>query len=115
MKDVSTKIFVPIYYGELHIVIADDFTKWHNLDKSVNDYKALSTCINEKDSHWAIFIHPEYLDDHGLIAHEALHIVGYIFACIKCKMDLDNDEPQCYLLAWVVGEVYKAICKYRKS
>lgn len=107
------KTKIPIYYGEFHMIIEDDFTKHGRLDKSVNEYKALSTSVG--GSKWAIFIHPLYIDDHSLIAHEALHIVGYIFSSIKCKMDLDNDEPQCYLLGWVVDEVYKAIAKYQKK
>lgn len=107
------KVKIPLYYGELHVIIADDFTKHAKLDKSVNDYKAISTCVDDRYSHWAIFINPLYIDDHSLIAHEALHIVGYVFSSIKCKMDLDNDEPQCYLLAWVVNQVYGAVNKYK--
>lgn len=104
---------IPIYYGELHVVITEDFTKYGCFNKSVNDYKAIATCVNEGKSHWSIFINPKYIDEHSVIAHESLHVVGYIFASIKCKMDLDNDEPQCYLLGWVVDEVYKAISKYK--
>lgn len=106
---------IPIYYGHLHVIIAGDFTKHGKFLPSVNDYKAISTCMNEDESYWGIYIHPQYIDDHGTIAHEALHIVGYIFNSIKCKMDLDNDEPQCYLLGWVVDEVYKAIDKFKKK
>lgn len=106
------KAKVPIYYGELHVIISDDFTKHGRFDKSVNDYKAIATTIGE--SKWGIFINPKHINEHSVIAHEALHIVGYIFESIKCKMDLDNDEPQCYLLGWVVEQTYKAIKKYNK-
>ncbi len=106
---------IPIYYGELHIIIADDFTKHGNFKECVNEYPAFSTPIDKDNWIYGIFINPKRIDDHSLIAHEALHIVGYIFASIKAKMDVDNDEPQCYLLGWVVDEVYKAIKKYKKN
>lgn len=108
------RVKVPLYYGELRVIIADDFTKYGNFNNSVNDYPAISTIINDKKCHWGVFINPNSIDDRGLIAHEALHIVGYVFQTIKAKMDIDNDEPQCYLLGWVVDEIYKAVEKYKK-
>ncbi len=112
---MTHKVKIPIYYGHLHVIIADDFTKHGNYKKSINEYPAFSNIVDKKNWHYGIFIKPNRIDDHSLIAHEALHIVGYIFNSIKCKMDIDNDEPQCYLLGWVVDEVYKAIDKFKKK
>jgi hypothetical protein len=43
----------------------------------------------------------------GIIAHESLHIASDIFNSISADMDLNNQEPQCYLLEWVVEQCHK--------
>lgn len=42
----------------------------------------------------------------GVIAHEAKHLVNKIFIDICCELDRYNDEPECYLLGWVVDEIH---------
>ena len=41
------------------------------------------------------------------IAHEADHIVSFIFKRVGIKLDLDNDEPHAYLLGYIVEQIYK--------
>lgn len=43
----------------------------------------------------------------GIIAHEAKHIVNYIFTDMGYKLDNDNDEMECYFLEWVVNQLHK--------
>ncbi len=40
----------------------------------------------------------------SVIAHESKHIVNMIFKDRMISLDLDNDEPECYLLEWIVGQ-----------
>lgn len=45
--------------------------------------------------------------NHGQIAHECKHLVNRVFSVCGIKLDVENDEPECYFLTWVVNEVYK--------
>lgn len=47
----------------------------------------------------------------GDIAHECKHLVNEIIIDFGGKLDLNNDETECYLLQWVVDEIYE---KYEK-
>ena len=52
----------------------------------------------------------------GLIAHEACHVVNAVFKSKGVELDLEQDEPQAYLLGWVVDEIHKVWkLKYRKQ
>lgn len=43
----------------------------------------------------------------GEIAHECKHLVNEIIIDFGGKLDLNNDETECYLLMWVIDEIYK--------
>lgn len=45
----------------------------------------------------------------GVVAHEAAHVVNMIFDDHLIKLDINNDEPQCYLLEWVVNQIHQNI------
>lgn len=45
----------------------------------------------------------------GIIAHEAKHLVNQVFTSINCRLDAFNDEPECYLLGWVVDMLHAFI------
>jgi len=42
----------------------------------------------------------------GIIAHESLHLVGLIYEDIHAILEIENDEPQCYLIEWIVNQCY---------
>lgn len=50
----------------------------------------------------------------GIIAHEAKHLVNNIFIHIQCELNLFNDEPECYLLGYVV-DILHAFINNRKN
>lgn len=45
----------------------------------------------------------------GIIAHESKHIVNHIFEDVCQRLDLYNDEAECYLLGWVVDRIHEFI------
>lgn len=48
----------------------------------------------------------------GIIAHESKHLTNNIFIDINHRLDLWNDEPECYLLQWIVDTVHDFINKH---
>ena len=45
----------------------------------------------------------------GIIVHEAKHLVNAIFIMIGHDLDPYNDEPECYLLSWVVNRIHEML------
>lgn len=50
----------------------------------------------------------------GLIAHEAVHVVNYIFKSKGVDLDLENDEPQAYLEGAIVDMIHSVLHEYKK-
>lgn len=46
----------------------------------------------------------------GLIAHEALHLMNEIFLDVcHYTFDRNNDEPEAYLISWIVNRVHELL------
>ena len=105
------KIKVPIYGGAFVIYVTDDLKK---VEKKFNLIKNddldgftfkigcnyhIATTKNLKTS---------------VIAHESVHIKNMIFKDSYIKPDVDNDEPEAYLLEWIVEQYYKFINELNK-
>ncbi len=48
-----------------------------------------------------------------IVAHEAVHILNMIYTYSGVDHDPENDEPQAYLMGWIVGEIYR-VSKLKK-
>jgi hypothetical protein len=126
---ISKAITVNPYVTEVYFIkgstaeLAKDikrFNKKHKVNFPIDDYSgnteeylvdgyhivvvAINTEINQN---------PEYLVD--TLAHEAVHATNLIFKHGNIKLDVNNDEPQAYLLGWFVGELYKFITKQTRK
>ncbi|WP_347216529.1 hypothetical protein [Chryseobacterium sp.] len=104
---------VPLYFQFLNIVVTENFTE--SLDKLKLTYDK-SDPVNKWESfvgfeYGKIWIFVRSKTDVSVIAHEAVHIVNYVFKQAHISLDLDNDEPQAYLMGWVVDKIIKAIGK----
>lgn len=55
----------------------------------------------------------------GVFVHECGHAVSETFKSLGIKKDINNDEPEQYLLSWIFNEGYEKLGlynkKYRKS
>lgn len=49
------------------------------------------------------FCDKKYMADYSIVAHEALHATLFILGYIGSEITVDNSEPACYLLQWVVS------------
>lgn len=50
----------------------------------------------------------------GIVAHESKHLVNFIYHEIGMDLCILNDEPEAYLLGWIVDEVHDFLNKERK-
>lgn len=111
------KVSVPLYFGHLHIAIAEDLgdaVRGLGIGRSTDPpafdcFGAITTERTDKNgiTHWYALFTPK--QKAGVIAHEAKHIVNFIFLSRGLQLDPVHDEHECYLLGWVVQQIYDAI------
>lgn len=112
MKIIKRKI--PLYSNLIiTIVYTEDFNKYADkinmqYDVPVDSFKA--AVVELELGCPTIMINPKDYT-HGIVAHECKHAVNRIFSYIKVKLDTENDEPECYLLTWIVDQVYNNMPK----
>lgn len=99
-------ITVPLYKQKITVIVTENLNKALKKEKipfnfDANLYGAL-TYTENTDSIY-LFVGKDI--DVSLIAHEAVHIVNEIFKRVRIVPDLDSDEPQAYLMGWLVGEL----------
>ena len=96
---------IPIYGGSLILIKDKNFkktSKKYKLKLSAK-YGAYSF-ENKKAKEFEYVI--SFVDDNpSLVAHESSHICNFIFKNIGAKLNTKNDEPQCYLIGWIVDEI----------
>ena len=51
----------------------------------------------------------------SVFVHECGHAVGRAFKILGIKQDLENDEPQQYLLSWIFKKGYKKLKLHKKK
>ena len=101
-------IKIPIYTGELVIVLDKDLSYVQNKykTKDLRGYGAVTIKDENKNRSYVVAFEGV---DCGLIAHEVVQLVNYIF--LDCGQELDrvNDEAQAYLTGWLFEEIYNFI------
>jgi len=101
------KFIVPFYSIELwlgyktklstikRVLKADSVDDWSDSDGRTDyfedDLSTLAVSFKSKDA--------------GTIAHEAIHIKNIIYRRIGATLDLKNDEPEAYLVGWLVDTI----------
>lgn len=115
IKTISKPIFqeniidIPLYPCKLGILICDDIEKINSILGT--EYEEIKTGLaTAHDLTFYITLNPnnpEFKLTHGVIAHEALHIVNLIFDRLDVFYSFDNDEHAAYLLMWIVDVVHE--------
>lgn len=110
----KSKVYIPIYGGYLIVCQTDNINKASNRFNNIYD--------ESKDDDCQACVLPNIINKHGVveyvvlfrentnvvaICHEALHIVNSIFERTGVKRHFKNQEPECYLLGWVVDTIIK--------
>lgn len=66
-----------------------------------------------KDSFLTVVFDSKQID-FDTIAHEVTHIKNMVMVHAGIKHDFNNDEPEAYLVGWLVGEIVKALNEFKK-
>lgn len=110
LKDID----IPLYKGVFVPVITNDRKK---LSKLLPDFDfellfahALFENRKEREGYYLVlnFNNQDGKITHGVIAHEAIHIVDMLSAN-RGFLEVGADEPRGYLMEWLTNEVYKFI------
>ncbi len=118
------KVKIPTYGGKLWVIISPSIK--HAIDKveditfeniHMKDQRGyvsyMYSGLDEKQKHRVmIFIKPNATP--GEIAHECKHAVNIVFSYRGIRLSVSNDEPECYLLDWMVTTVHRTLDEYRK-
>lgn len=107
---------LPIYFGDLVIAVGplDESSKELGINSSIIDpgtdgYACFR--VHKKSNRFMFALLITDTPKHNTIVHEALHIVHYVMREIGHKPDYNNDETECYLLGYIVTEIYKFLAK----
>ena len=117
---------IPLYQGSRKScfnVVFSDKKNWHKVAALIQshddnpheifEYEAVAAFATYTESAkspfhvWAVFTDQRF--SANTAAHEAVHVVNYIFRSRGIQADLQNDEPQAYLTGWVHEKIYQSI------
>lgn len=114
----TKKLKVPVFKAALTINIADNIEEFENhfLVKDNFEIKpctdAFCVVIEELN---CINLFFEYETSISVLAHECEHIKNRIWKCIGHVTDLDYDEPDSYLIEYLIEEVLKVQKKHNNK
>ena len=119
---IATSLVIPIYVSRLHIAFSGDVIKDKDalnkrFPETINEKGDFCALTDNRGNHLLVVFNMKNLKDETTlietIAHESLHLTSFLFLRKGIKPDLNNDEPQAYLLGWLVGEIYKVYLKFK--
>lgn len=101
---------IPLYGGKLIVLLCDGLYEVPDyLNVQFTEYIPADGAFFVVDENFYIAIKRNC--GVGVIAHECKHFVNRLFSCRGVGLDTENDEPECYLLAWGVNKVCATIYK----
>ena len=109
---IDKTISVPIYDFLIRVVVSDNEEEFEQdvLDAGFEEDVAGAAMIV---LHSGYKVYTLVIDKNGIsngnIAHESLHIVNRIWRDIGSNWFYDDDEPQCYLIGFIVDCIHKII------
>ncbi len=112
------RVNIPIYHG--YLTIAVEAKLQDAVDKVDDTYDASGADAvtfyqrNKKGvTVYAVAFHGK--TSLPALVHESKHVVNNIFRDRRIKLNIKNDEPECYLLGWVFRQIYDVWLKYHNQ
>ena len=104
---ITRTLDIPIYRGEIIIHWDKDLSYVQEKYGTVplDNFGAVSLKLD----HQKYMVAFEGDLDLGLIAHEVVHLVNFLFTDTGVVLDTQNDEAQAYLTAWIFDTIYETI------
>lgn len=98
-------IDIPIFYGKLTFIKSKNYKRTNKrYEINIPSRFGAVTFRNEKAKGFECVV--SFVDSNiSLLAHEAVHVCGFILENIGAKKDIDNDEFEAYITGWVVDEM----------
>ncbi len=108
---ITKKYKAPLYNTKFTVIIYSehkeieayfkkmDFEVPDNCDAWVYEIKGMIYCV--------FYALEKGYPTPGIIAHESKHLVNNIFIRIGHKLSRWNDEPEAYLLGWIVDRIHE--------
>ena len=90
------KIKIPIYNQAIFVIITEEENP---------KYKAYVDYIDGYIT--AVFV-KKHLSD-GIIVHECVHLVNFLYSHIGTELDINNDEHQAYLTQYIYEQIKNII------
>lgn len=127
---IAKFVKVPMYSRNLNIVITEDFMKdvFEINKKYFNQFTEEDDVLGQIQQrggstliiinagrHKKVFKKDWEVELIATIAHEAFHASNTMMNCFGARPDAMNDEPQAYLLDWIVKEIYKCYLKHKED
>jgi hypothetical protein len=100
----ETTIDIPIYQCKLTIIIDKDlsYVEEKYKTKSLKNYGAITMRVPDTFGEYVIAF--EYSES-SIMAHEVIHLKNYIYDDLSIELDRFNDEPEAYLVGWLVKQI----------
>ena len=109
---ITKKYKTPLYGTKFTIVIYNSNEEFKQKFKKIEISNFDGAVFYEKDELFIVFsAEKKGYPTPGIIAHEAKHLVNNIFIEISHDLDRYNDEPEAYLLGWIVNRIHELLIK----
>lgn len=107
-------IDIPIYLAKLTVIIDNDLSYVEKKYKTepLSNFGAVAFRVENKHGHYVVAF--EYTSN-SIITHELTHIKNYIYEDRKIDLDVNNDEPEAYLMGWLVESVDKIVAIHKSA
>jgi len=109
---ITKKYKTPLYGTKFTIVIYNSDDEFQKKFKKIEISNFDGAVFYEKDELFIVFsAEQKGYPTPGIIAHEAKHLANNIFIDIGHTLDCYNDEPEAYLLGWIVNRIHELLNK----
>jgi len=109
---ITKKYKTPLYGTKFTIVIYNSDDEFQKKFKKIEISNFDGAVFYEKDELFIVFsAEQKGYPTPGIIAHEAKHLVNNIFIAISHDLDRYNDEPEAYLIGWIVDKIHELLNK----